>query len=30
MQLTASPHIRSNRLIRTHLPHACGKEAWRG
>src|SRR5882724_12907950 len=27
--LTASPHIRSDRLIRTHIPHACGEEATR-
>src|ERR1700686_1016107 len=28
-QLTASPHIRSDRLARTHIPHACGEEATR-
>jgi hypothetical protein len=29
LQLTASPHIRSDGLVRTHIPHACGEEAMR-
>jgi len=29
LQLTASPHIRLDRPVRTHIPHACGEEAMR-